>query len=127
MLEVTTEHATELIDITDQAAQTVPEDATGVCTVFVPHTTAGVVVNETETRLLEDIQTLLDHIVPADERFAHDTIDNNAAAHLRSIVLGEHVSVPVRDGQLALGTWQSILFVECDGPRSRRVAVTVTT
>lgn len=127
MLEVTTEHATELIDITDQAAQTVPDDATGLCTVFVPHTTAGVIVNENETRLLEDIQTLLDHIVAGDERFAHDAIDNNAAAHLRSIVLGEHVSVPVRDGQLALGTWQSILFVECDGPRSRRVAVTVTT
>jgi secondary thiamine-phosphate synthase enzyme len=58
--------------------------------------------------------------------YEHDELDNNAASHLRAILLGESVSVPIVDGGLSLGTWQSILFVECDGPRSRRVSVTVT-
>lgn len=69
---------------------------------------------------------MLSSIVPATTEYAHDEIDNNAAAHLRSIVLGEHVTAPVTDGVLSLGTWQSILFVECDGPRSRQVEVSLS-
>ncbi len=59
----------------------------------------------------------------AENGYRHDRLDGNADAHLRSILLGEHVTVPVEDGELALGTWQSILFVDCDGPRTRRVIV----
>ncbi|WP_435101340.1 secondary thiamine-phosphate synthase enzyme YjbQ [Halarchaeum sp. P4] len=62
---------------------------------------------------------------PHDEQYAHDRIDDNADAHLRAMLLGESVSVPVSDGELDLGTWQSVLFVECDGPRTRSVTVTV--
>lgn len=119
---VETDESTCVVDVTDEVAAAVPEGAAGACTVFVPHTTAGVVVNEPESGLLEDIEDALSRLVPDDD-YEHDRIDDNAAAHLRAVVLGESVSVPVTDGRLDLGTWQSVLFVECDGPRTRRVRV----
>jgi secondary thiamine-phosphate synthase enzyme len=98
----------------------------GVCTVFVPHTTAGVVVNENESRLLSDVERLLAELAPRGDDYDHDAIDDNADAHLRATLLGSSVSIPVEDGELALGTWQSVLFAECDGPRTRRLEVTTT-
>ncbi|MFB6354250.1 MAG: secondary thiamine-phosphate synthase enzyme YjbQ [Halobacteriales archaeon] len=126
-LQVDTDARVELIDVTDDVAAAVPAAVErGVCTVYVPHTTAGVVVNEPEDRLLSDIEGMLERLVPSGDGYAHDAIDDNADAHLRATVLGESATVPVEDGALALGTWQSILFVECDGPRSRELrAVTL--
>ncbi|RBI64512.1 YjbQ family protein [halophilic archaeon] len=121
-LEVETDERVEVVDVTDRVAERVPTDG-DTCTVFVPHTTAGVVVNENERRLLADLEDALADLVPEDGDYGHDELDGNADAHLRSMLLGEHVTVPVEDGDLALGTWQSILFVECDGPRSRRLRV----
>jgi len=120
--EVETTDRTCVVDVTDEVATAVPDDATGTASVFVPHTTAGVVVNEPESGLLADIEAALSRIVPDDD-YEHDRIDDNAAAHLRALVLGESVTVPITDGRPDLGTWQSILFVECDGPRTRRVRV----
>jgi len=120
--EVETIDRTCVVDVTDEVATAVPDDATGTASVFVPHTTAGVVVNEPESGLLADIEAALSRIVPDDD-YEHDRIDDNAAAHLRALVLGESVTVPITDGRPDLGTWQSILFVECDGPRTRRVRV----
>jgi len=120
--EVETTDRTCVVDVTDEVATAVPDDATGTATVFVPHTTAGVVVNEPESGLLADIEAALSRIVPDDD-YEHDRIDDNAAAHLRALVLGQSVTVPITDGRPDLGTWQSILFVECDGPRTRRVRV----
>jgi secondary thiamine-phosphate synthase enzyme len=121
---VETEARTQVIDVTDRVRDAVPDDATGVCTVFVRHTTAGVVVQENETNLVGDIEDFLDDIVP-DEGHAHDRLDGNADSHLRATLVGSDVSIPVEDGELALGTWQSVLFVECDGPRRREVVVQV--
>jgi secondary thiamine-phosphate synthase enzyme len=121
-LEVDTDERVEVVDVTDRVAERVPPDA-DTCTVFVPHTTAGVVVNENEGRLLTDLEDALADLVPESGGYGHDELDGNADAHLRSMLLGEHVTVPVDDGDLALGTWQSILFVECDGPRTRRLRV----
>jgi secondary thiamine-phosphate synthase enzyme len=84
-----------------------------------------VILNENEHRLLNDITRAVENFVPDDEDYEHDAIDDNAAAHLQATVLGESVTVPVVEGELDLGKWQSILFVECDGPRTRRVSVTV--
>lgn len=125
-IELTTSAAIEAVDITDAVDEAVPAgiDA-GVCTVFVSHTTAGVVVNEAEDGLLDDIEAMLTDVVD-DRSYRHDRIDDNAAAHLRSVLLGPSVSVPVSDGTLDLGTWQRILFVECDGPQPRRVTVIAT-
>jgi len=125
-LDVTTSDATDIVDVTARVEEAVPADAdAGLATVFVPHTTAGVIVNEAEARLLEDLETYIDGLAPSGRDYRHDTIDDNAAAHLRATVLGESVAVPVDAGELALGTWQSVLFVECDGPQSRSLHVSV--
>jgi secondary thiamine-phosphate synthase enzyme len=126
MFEVQTNDRTEVVDVTDGVADEIPDDATGVCTVFVPHTTAGIVLQEAESGLLADVENLLEGLVPRDGDYRHDRIDDNADAHLRAAVLGESVSVPVENGELALGTWQAVLFVDCDGPRTRTVEVRVT-
>jgi secondary thiamine-phosphate synthase enzyme len=141
---VETDDRLTCVDVTDRVAKVVtdtladaddtesgdadagdPPDAT-LCTVFVRHTTAGVIVQEPESRLLGDVETFLRELVPDRDDYAHDAIDDNADSHLRATLLGESVSVPVEDGKLALGRWQSIQLVECDGPRSRTVEVVVT-
>lgn len=126
-LRIDTTDRLDIVDITDEVDQAVPDDMTqGVCTVFVQHTTAGVVVNEHERRLLSDVEGALQDLVPQHDDYAHDELDDNADSHLRTLLLDESVSVPVREGTLALGTWQSILLVDCDGPRTRSVTVTCT-
>jgi len=119
---VSTDERTQALDVTDEVARALPDDADGVCTVFVEHTTAGVVVQEAESRLLADIEHAVEGLVP-DEGWRHDEIDDNADSHLRATFLGSDVTVPVADGSLDLGTWQSVVFVECDGPRQRTVRV----
>lgn len=121
---VETDDRTAVHDVTDRVASVLPDDADGVATVFVRHTTAGVVVNEPESRLLGDVESFLSKLVP-DEGWEHDRIDDNADSHLRALLLGESVTVPVRDGEPDLGTWQAVLLVECDGPRSRTLEVIV--
>jgi thiamine phosphate synthase YjbQ (UPF0047 family) len=111
-LTVSTDARLTVVDVTDEVRDVleVADGGGGVCTVFVDHTTAGVVVNEAESRLLGDVESFL---------------DGNADAHLRALLLGNSASVPVVDGDLALGRWQSILLVECDGPRERTLRVVV--
>lgn len=92
---------------------------------YVRHTTAAVIVQENEQRLRSDIEALLAKLVP-DDGHAHDSLDGNADAHLRATLFGREVTVPVTDGALSLGTWGSLLLVECDGPRSRTLTMTVT-
>lgn len=123
-ISVETDSRTEVIDITDRVAAALPDDANGVCTVFSQHTTMGVVVNEAESRLMGDLADGLDQLV-ADEGWQHDQIDDNAHSHVRTMLVGESVTVPVDEGDLQLGRWQSILAVECDGPRSRTITVCV--
>ena len=111
-------------DVTADVRERLPADFdSGLCTVFVRHTTAGITVNEAEERLLDDLESALADIVPTDEGYRHDQIDDNADSHLRSMLLGSSVTIPVTDGRLDLGTWQSILLVESDGPRTRTLSV----
>ncbi|MFB6070301.1 MAG: secondary thiamine-phosphate synthase enzyme YjbQ [Halanaeroarchaeum sp.] len=125
-LTIETNDRVSVRDITDQVGEAVPLDVgQGLCTVYVPHTTAGVTVNEAESRLLDDLEAMLADVVPADDDYGHDQIDDNADAHLRSALLGQSVTIPVSTGDLDLGTWQSVLFFEGDGPRRRHVDVTV--
>ena len=123
-LTVETDSRTECIDITDRVAATLPDNADGVCTIFSQHTTMGVVVNEAESRLLDDLAAALDDLIP-DSGWQHDEIDDNADSHVRAMLVGESVTVPVADGTPQLGRWQSILAVECDGPRSRTLTLCV--
>lgn len=109
-------------EITDTVASAVPDGASGLATVFVGHTTAGVCLQEDEHRLRRDVEAFLEAVV-ADEGWTHDRLDGNADSHLRAMLMGASESIPVEDGALQLGTWQSVLFVECDGPRKREFHV----
>jgi len=115
----------DIVDVTESVERGMTSVDRGVCTVFVEHTTAAVSINEAEPRLLEDLEAFVAEL-SAPDGWSHDALDGNADSHLRSSLLGRSVSVPIRGGELALGTWQSILLVECDGPRERSVSVTVT-
>jgi len=117
---VSTDARLDVVDVTDRVAAAV--EGSGTATVFVDHTTAGVVINEAEPRLLGDVRTFLTDLVP-DEGWEHDELDGNADSHLRALLLGPSETVPVVDGDLSLGRWQSVLLVECDGPRERTVRV----
>lgn len=112
------------VDVTDRVAAAVPDDLeSGTATAFVRHTTAGLAVQENESRLRGDLETFLRDLVP-DEGHAHDRLDGNADSHLRATLVGPDVTIPIEDGEPALGTWQSVLLIECDGPRTRSVSVT---
>ncbi len=126
-IELRTKESTELIDITREVNGIVISKRvdSGVCVIFTKHTTTGVIVNEGEAGLKSDILTLLNELIPTGKGYLHDRIDNNAHSHLRAVVLGSSVTIPIENGTLALGTWQSILFVECDGPRRREVLVQI--
>ena len=122
-IHVETDGPLDIVDVTDQVAAAVPDIEDGVCTVFVNHTTAAVSINEAEPQLLTDIKQFVETLSASDD-WAHDALDGNADAHLRTSLLGRSISVPIRNGELALGTWQSILLIECDGPRTRSLTVT---
>jgi secondary thiamine-phosphate synthase enzyme len=117
----------EMIDITPQVADiarqaTLPE---AICSVYVTHATAAIVINENDDpNVCLDLLDALDKLIP-EGVWRHDRVDGNAAAHIKSAILGPGETVPVRDGKLILGTWQSIMLVELDGPRERRVIVTL--
>lgn len=87
-----------------------------------PQNTAGALVRESESGLSQDLETMLEGLI-GDEEWVNDSIDDHADGHLRATLLSPSVTVPVDEGDLALGTWQSILFVECDGPRSRSLSI----
>lgn len=123
--DVSTDDRTDTVDVTDRVAGAVPDGVeTGVCSVFVRHTTAGISVNENESRLREDAEEFFQDLVP-DEGHRHDRLDGNADSHLRATLVGASESIPVEDGALALGRWQSVLLLEFDGPRTREVTATV--
>ncbi|MCX5734010.1 MAG: secondary thiamine-phosphate synthase enzyme YjbQ [candidate division NC10 bacterium] len=117
----------EMIDITQQVADEVRRTGVkdGLCLVFVPHATAAVVINENaDPNVCQDILDAMGSLVP-EGAWRHDRIDNNAAAHIKATILGPSETVPVRGGVLRLGTWQSLMLVEFDGPRDRTVIVEV--
>lgn len=126
-LRVRTRRKFEVVDLTPGVAAVVerarvPE---GVCTVFVRHATAAIVINENaDAGVRADIVSALDKLFP-EGVWEHDRVDDNGAAHLKAAFLGPSESIPVRDGRLLLGTWQGIALVECDGPRDREIIVDV--
>lgn len=97
----------------------------GIINIFAVHSTAGIVVNENESRLINDFQNSLERIVPENNNYGHDQIDNNADSHIRAFLIGSSETIPFSNNRLNLGTWQSVFFVELDGPRNRKFIVTV--
>ncbi len=127
-MEFTVETADRLttVGITERVREALENTAVdnGIATVFVEHTTAALLVQEDEPRLRGDLESFISGLV-SDEGHAHDELDGNADSHLRAALFGPSVTVPLVDGELALGRWQSIFLLECDGPRTRRVSVRV--
>jgi secondary thiamine-phosphate synthase enzyme len=121
VLRVRSTARVHLIDITREAAALIPPKADGALILATPHTTAGLLLNEHESGLVRDIEAWMEKVAPSRADYAHNRIDDNADAHLRAIVLGPALVIPVEEGRLALGTWQRVFFVELDGPRDREV------
>jgi secondary thiamine-phosphate synthase enzyme len=122
---VRTSQRTEYVDITSRVQDAVAESGVeeGICMVFVPHTTAGVTINENaDPDVMRDLRKELDKIVPFEDGYAHG--EGNSAAHIKSALVGCSCMVELEGGRLALGTWQGIYFCEFDGPRTRKVRVT---
>jgi secondary thiamine-phosphate synthase enzyme len=125
-ITVATERREETVDITARvkAAVTRARIADGIVAVTVAHTTAGVFVNENaDPDVQRDLLTALERAVPRDAKYAH--AEGNGPAHVKSVLIGNSVTLAVRDGELALGTWQGIYFAELDGPRERSATITV--
>ena len=125
--EVRTRRRAELVDITERVAEAVARSgiADGTCHVFVPHTTAGVTINEgADPDVAADIESHMTELVPKEAAFEH--AEGNSDSHIKTVLVGPSCNAPVRDGKLALGTWQAIFLCEWDGPRTRRVEVAVS-
>ena len=124
-MDIQTTTKTELVDITARVRALVKASGIkdGICVITTPHTTCGIIINENERGLRADILGFLEALVPENKKYVHNSIDSNAEAHLRAVLLGNSETISIEDEHLVLGTWQSIFFVELDGPRNRIVNV----
>jgi len=126
-LEVRTGSKTELVDLTTRIQEVVTESGVteGLCRVFVPHTTAGITINENaDPSVKADILMVLNKVISDREPYRH--LEGNSPAHIKASLMGPQLTVIVSRGRLLLGTWQGIFFCEFDGPRHRRVYVKVS-
>ncbi|MEE0936276.1 MAG: secondary thiamine-phosphate synthase enzyme YjbQ [Methanobrevibacter sp.] len=123
-LKLDTNRNFEIIDITSQINDLIDIDE-GIVSIFSKHSTSAIVVNENESGLLRDLEFTLDSLITDKFNYSHDRIDNNARSHLKSFLLSSSEVLPVKNGKLDLGTWQSVFFIELDGPRHART-VTLT-
>lgn len=120
-LRIDTSKSFEIIDITSEI-QDLCKIKKGIVNIFTKHSTSAIAVNENEKGLLKDFESALEKLIPKDNGYLHDNIDNNAHSHLKSFLLSSSQTVPIIDYKLDLGTWQSIFFIELDGPRNSRSA-----
>src|SRR4030066_1880278 len=123
-LAVKTASRIEMIDITEKIAVLVKKHKIerGLCCLFVPHTTAGITINENADYTVQlDINTKLSKIIPAGENYSH--LEGNSDSHIKSTLVGQSLSIIIDGGKPELGTWQGIYFCECDGPRNRKLYV----
>ncbi|MDL1955939.1 MAG: secondary thiamine-phosphate synthase enzyme YjbQ [Candidatus Desulfofervidus auxilii] len=124
IISLNTTKRTQFIDITNKVAEVIRRIGikNGLCIVYVPHTTAGVTINENaDPSVAEDILNILNQIVPWQANYKH--LEGNSPAHIKASIIGSSVLVIIENGHLVLGTWQGIFFAEFDGPRSRKVFV----
>ena len=126
-IRVSTKSRTELVDITSQVRDAVRQSEVldGLCHVYVPHTTAGITINENaDPSVRQDILMELNKMVPFEDNYKH--LEGNAAAHIKASIVGSSETILVDGGRLLLGTWQGIFFCEFDGPRNRRVLTRIS-
>jgi secondary thiamine-phosphate synthase enzyme len=124
VITVKTGSRTEMLDITAriQAAVSAAGMTQGLCMIYVPHTTAGVTINESaDPSVKRDIMMVLNQVIPWEADYRH--LEGNSPAHVKSSLIGASETIIVKDNNLVLGTWQGIFFCEFDGPRSRKVHI----
>ena len=124
-IDVRTKGKVDTVDVTNKVAEAVARSRIrdGICTVAVMHTTAGVFVNENaDPDVQRDLIAALARIVPDDARYAH--AEGNSPGHIKSVLVGASLTIPIRDGSLDLGTWQGVYVAEFDGPRDRSATIT---
>ena len=121
---VSTKNRYQLIDITEKVEEIIRESKIkeGICLIFTPHSTAGIILTENENGLKEDWLSFSKKITSGID-FLHNQIDDNADSHILSGLLGQEKVLAIQDGELIRGTWQQIFLVEFDGPRNRKVIV----
>ena len=125
-ISLETKNQTELIDISDKINSLIAKSKieNGTCLIFVPHTTAGVTINENaDPNVKTDIIKELNKVIPYNDDYKH--AEGNSAAHIKSVLCGVDLNIIIKNSQLALGTWQGVYFCEFDGPRSRKVIINV--
>jgi len=125
-ITIQTKTQAQILDITAQVQKVVRESGIieGLCCVFVPHTTAGVTINENaDPSVKQDIVMELNKIIPFNDNYSH--LEGNSAAHIKASIIGSSVNIPVKNNYLLLGTWQGICFCEFDGPRTRKYFVKI--
>jgi len=123
-LSINTRDRSEMIDITSKVEEELKRSGLkdGVCFLFVPHTTAGITINESaDPSVATDIQAMLNKLIPWEGSYRH--LEGNSTAHIKSSLIGNSVMLFVESGHLKLGTWQGIFFCEFDGPRSRKLYI----
>lgn len=123
---ISTRRDKQVLDITDRVQQFVSQLAlsSGLCSVFVTHTTAAITTGESIEGTDEDLMEVLERIIP-DIKFRHHHDPSHTPDHMISSIVGAGVTIPIDGGKLQLGTWQRVLLVECNGPRERKIVVTV--
>ena len=125
-ITIQTNTQTQILDITSQVQKVLGESgiAEGLCCVFIPHTTAGVTINENaDPSVKQDIVMELNKVIPFNDNYIH--LEGNSAAHIKASIIGSSVNIPVKNNNLLLGTWQGICFCEFDGPRQRHFYVKI--
>ncbi len=129
VFSVTTQEHHQIVDITGKVKQAWRESGVneGQLTVYTPHATAAITINENDDpNIGTDLLRALSKMVVEHDGWLHDRVDNNAAAHIKSAIVGPSETIPIMDGRLCLGTWQNVFLCEFDGPRSeRRVVVSI--
>ena len=126
-LSISTVRRTQFVSITFKITEVIASKGfqDGVLTIFVPHTTAGVTINENaDPDVARDMESFSDQLVPQSNRFRHS--EGNSDAHIKSSLYGSSVQVIIRNGKMWLGTWQGIYFCEFDGPRQREIYLALT-
>ena len=124
-IKINTNRNFEIIDITSKINELIDVE-NGIISIFSKHSTSAIVVNENESGLLKDLEFTLDNLITDKFTYQHDRIDDNAKSHLKSFLLSSSECLPIKNGRLDLGTWQSVFFIELDGPRhNRTISLTI--
>jgi secondary thiamine-phosphate synthase enzyme len=126
--KIRTNKRREVINITEYVEKYVEKSgiSNGILLIFLPHATAGIFTNEDEENIKKDYLNLFEKIVPENENYYHNLIDNNADSHLLSSLFKQFYVLPIKDGKIYRGTWQEIFLAEFDGPRERKILITIT-